>query len=62
MHRHRVVLPVRGCDVRTSGNPKNLYRGMVAENNGWSHKAGALDINEVESCQQQYERHLIECQ
>ena len=40
----------------------DLYRGMVAENNGWSHKAGALDINEVESYQQQYERHLSKCQ
>jgi len=36
----------------------DLYRGMVAERNGWSHKSGALDFNDVESYQQQYERHL----
>jgi hypothetical protein len=40
----------------------DLYRGMVAERNDWSIKAGALDINQVESYQQQYENHLSECQ
>jgi hypothetical protein len=36
----------------------DLYRAMVAENNGWSYKAGAIDTDTVEHYQRQYEKHL----
>jgi hypothetical protein len=33
----------------------DLYRGMVAERNGWSYRAGAIDCNQVEQYMKQYE-------
>jgi hypothetical protein len=36
----------------------DLYRGMVAERNGWSYRAGALDADTIESYQRQYDAHL----
>jgi hypothetical protein len=36
----------------------DLYRAMVAENNGWSYKAGAIDSDTVDHYQRQYEKHL----
>jgi hypothetical protein len=32
-----------------------IYRAVVAENNGWSYKAGAADINEVEQFAREWE-------
>jgi hypothetical protein len=36
----------------------DLYRAMVAERNGWSYRAGALDSDAVEHFQRQYEDFL----
>ena len=34
-----------------------LYRAMVAENNGWSYKAGAADVNQVDQFAREWEEH-----
>jgi hypothetical protein len=33
----------------------DIYRAVVAENNGWSHRAGAADINRVEQFAREWE-------
>ena len=38
----------------------DLYRAVVAENNGWSYKAGAADINQVEQFAREWEQYKNE--
>ncbi len=33
----------------------SIYRAVVAENNGWSYKAGAADINQAEQFAREWE-------
>jgi hypothetical protein len=40
----------------------DLYRAVVAENNGWSYKAGAADCNTVEMFAREWETYKNENQ
>ena len=47
------------CGKNSPAIGYDIYRAMVAENNGWTHRGGWADINQVEQFMREWENYKL---